>query len=173
MPCGKTTVSFCFGLYLNFFSILGVALIAIAAPLLRRSTNWIINLLAGLVILLFSTGIAFGAHQELDDSLMTILIPRVKGLQIQPGTSELWRTLSNKFGTPYDQLSQYIPTAFGLLAGIVLLIICILVYQRLRKQLHGYSWGAFTLLVFFGLGLLLSPTPVFGNPARSRTAAGM
>ncbi|MEI8132234.1 MAG: hypothetical protein WCG34_07365 [Leptolinea sp.] len=155
---------FCFGLYLNFFSILGVALIAITAPLLRRSTSWLINLLIGLVIILFSVGIGFGAHQELDGSLMTLLIPRIRGMQIQPGTTELWRAISNKFGYSFDQLSQYIPAAFGLLVGIIFLILSIAIFRRIRKYIPATSWGAFTLLTFFTLGLLLSPTTIFGNP---------
>jgi hypothetical protein len=155
---------FCFGLYLNFFSCLGVALIAIALPLLRRTTSWLIDLIIGLVIIIFSSGIGFGAHQELDDSLMKIVVPRIRGMQILPGTTELWRALSNKFGYSYDQLLQFIPTAFGLLAGIIFLLLAIFIFHRISNKLPEISWGAFSLLSFFALGLLLSPTVVFGNP---------
>lgn len=155
---------FCFGLYLNFFSCLGVALIAIALPQMRRTTSRAINILAGIVILLFSTGIGFGAQQELDDPLMKILVPRISGMQLQPGSTELWRALSNKFGTSFDQLKQIIPTVFGLLAGVLFILICVAVFRRVKMSFPAVSWGAFALLAFFAMGLILSPTVVFGNP---------
>jgi hypothetical protein len=154
---------FCFGLYLNFFSILGVALIAVAAPLFRLKTSTRDDGFLIQAILLTGAGIGFGAHQELDDWLMQLTIPRMKNLQILPGSTELWRALSNKFGYTFDELSQIIPTVAGLLAAVVFLLIASLVYLRLKKRFTGVSWGAFTLLTFFVIGLLLSPTPLFGN----------
>ncbi len=159
----KNYCVFCFALYLNFFSVLGVALVAIAAPLFRRKTSAAVNTVIAAVILLTGTGIGFGAHQELDDSLMALTVPRVKNLQIQPGSTELWRALSNKFNWTYDQLSQIIPAAAGLLAAVVFLVIITIIFRQMRKRPAGASWGAFALLSFFILGLLLSPTPVFGN----------
>jgi hypothetical protein len=154
---------FCFGLYLNFFSILGVALIAVAAPLFRLKTGLFRNIITALVVLITGTGIGFGAHQELDDTLMRLTIPRVKNMQIQPGSTELWRALSNKFGLASEQLSQIIPTAAGLLAAILFLVIISILYWRTKKRIPGSTWGAVTLLAFFILGLLLSPTSLFGN----------
>jgi hypothetical protein len=154
---------FCFGLYLNFFSVLGVALTAVAAPLFRvKTSRWHAGLVVP-VILITGAGMGFGSHQELDDSLMKLTIPRVKNLQIQPGTTEIWRALANKFGLTYDQLSQYIPTAAGLLAAVIFLIVAVILFRSLKKRFPNVSWGAFTLLAFFALGLILSPTVVFGN----------
>jgi hypothetical protein len=155
---------FCFALYLNFFSILGVALIAVAAPLFRLKTSRLGDIFTGLIVLLAGTGIGFGAHQELDGILMKLTIPRVRGMQILPGSTELWRALSNKFGISFDDLSQIIPTAAGLLTAVLFLIIISIVFHRMKKRFSGISWGAFTMLAFFLFGLLLSPTPVFGNP---------
>ncbi len=154
---------FCFGLYLNFFSILGVALVAISAPLFRLKTSAVINALISVVILLTGAGMGFGAHQELDDTLMALTVPRVRNLQIQPGSTELWRALANKFGWTYDQLSQIIPATAGLLVAVIFLVIITLIFKQMRKHPAGFSWGTFALLSFFILGLLLSPTPVFGN----------
>ncbi len=155
---------FCFALYLNFFSILGVALVAVSAPLFRLKTSRFTDAFITLVILVTGAGIGFGAHQELDDTLMKLTVPRVKNLQILPGSTELWRLLANKFGYTAEQLSQIIPTVAGLLAGILFLIIVSFAWSRLKKQRACISWGALTLLAFFALGLLLSPSPVFGNP---------
>jgi hypothetical protein len=154
---------FCFGLYLNFFSVLGVALMAVAAPLFRLNTKTRSNSFIIPAILITGAGLGFGAHQELDDTLMKLAIPRVKNLQLQPGTTEIWRALSNKFGLTYDQLSQFIPTAAGLLAALLFLIMAIFLFRGLKKSHPGVSWGAFTLLAFFTLGLVLSPTVIFGN----------
>lgn len=155
---------FCFALYLNFFSILGVALVAVSAPLFRLKTNRLGDWLVGLIILVNGAGIGFGAHQELDDSLMKLTVPRIKNMQILPGTTELWRMLANKFGYSADELSQIIPTAAGLIAAVIFLILVSILFRRLKYRLTGTTWGAFTLLAFFVLGLLLSPTVVFGNP---------
>jgi hypothetical protein len=160
----KNYCVFCFGLYLNFFSVMGVSLICIAASPLRRNVPWPVSVLAGLVILLFSTGIGFGAHQELDDSLMRLSVPRISNMTILPGSTELWRALSNKFGWSADLLSQYIPAGFGLLVGIGFLLLSVFLYRRFRGRMPAVSWGAFALLTFFALGLILSPTAVFGNP---------
>lgn len=151
---------FCFGLYLNFFSVLGVTLIALCLPLLRKQAALLVNILAGIAILIFSTGIGFGAHQELDNSLMSMTVPRIKDMQIQPGTTELWRLLANKFSLSFDQLSWIIPAAFGLLAGILVLLIFWGLYRRNKRQ---YSWATYSLMAFFIIGLLLSPTAIFGN----------
>jgi 4-amino-4-deoxy-L-arabinose transferase-like glycosyltransferase len=155
---------FCFALYLNFFSILGVALVAISAPLFRLKLPAICNSLIVLAILITGAGIGFGAHQELDDTLMKLTVPRVRGMQILPGSTELWRLLANKFGYTSEQLSQIIPAAAGLLVAVLFLLLATWLFTRLKKRLPGVSWGTFTLLAFFLLGLILSPTVVFGNP---------
>jgi hypothetical protein len=72
--------------------------------------------------------------------------------------------LANKYSFPAEQLSQIIPTIAGLLAAVLFLIIVTLAFNRLKKKRSSFSWGALTLLAFFALGLLLSPTPVFGKP---------
>jgi len=155
---------FCFALYLNFFSILGVALVAISAPLFRLKLPASSNFLIVPAILITGAGIGFGAHQELDDTLMKLTVPRVRGMQILPGSTELWRLLANKFGFTSEQLSQIIPTAAGLLAAVLFLLLATWLFTRLKKRLPAVSWGAFTLLAFFLIGLILSPTAVFGNP---------
>lgn len=155
---------FCFGLYLNFFSIIGVAMVAVSAPFLRLKTSWWQQALIILLILFTGTGISYGAYQELDDTLMRLSIPRIKNMQFQPGSTELWRALSNKFGYSYDQLSQIIPTVAGFVVTVLFLLLTAAAFQFWRKNRPNISWGAFTLLSFFLLGLLLSPTVVFGNP---------
>jgi hypothetical protein len=63
---------------------MGVALIAVTAPLFRLKTNRFTNVLITLAVLVTGAGLGFGAHHELDDALMKLTVPRIKNMQILP-----------------------------------------------------------------------------------------
>ncbi len=154
---------FCFNSYMTVFIELGLMIVVATFSSWQRKPGIIRQLLAGLVTLFVITGVAYGANQEAFPFLLSITIPRIRGMQIQPGTTELWRMLSNKFGYSYDFLKQMVPTAVGLLIGIIILAIAIVYYLYARKKGTTVSPGYLALVSVFLLGVILTPTVLLGN----------
>ncbi|MEA4909605.1 MAG: glycosyltransferase family 39 protein [Anaerolineaceae bacterium] len=160
---GQEYCVYCYTVYLPFFSLAGVLLVAVSFRSWVRRPGLLRQALAALAVLVLGVGIGFGAQQALDEPLLNLPIPRTRNLRILPGTNELWRSLSNKFGWSYEFQQQVLPTAAGLLFAVGLLALC-LAYFLLRRKAR-LQWGAAVsaLLAFFLLGSLLAPTPVFSG----------
>jgi len=154
---------YCFNGYLAFFMPAGLLLIAISAPYWKKKTGWLPQTLAILVILLACTGIAYGSYQITDEFLMKLPVPRMKNMQILPGSTEIWVFLRNKFSLPYETLQQAIPAAAGLLFGIAFVLIGLLICRLKGKKPRTVSAGFAILLAFLILGTLLSPIKVLGG----------
>lgn len=161
---GKNYCVFCFPIYLTFFSPLGLLLVAAAFPTLAKKLPVWRDILAAVFVLILTTGMGFGSHQDLDEILLNLQVPRIRDMQIQSGFTELWRMLANKFALTYDQLKQIIPSSAGLLVGIAILLAAagfiLFAKKHLRKR---YSVGALALLICFVTGTLLTPSIIFGN----------
>jgi hypothetical protein len=161
---GKNYCVFCFPLYLTFFSPLGLLLVAVSLPRLALKVPVWRDIPAALAVLVLTTGSGYGAHQDLDEMLLNLQVPRIRGMQLQDGFTELWRLLSNKFLLSYDDLKQIVPASFGLLAGLLILITALIVVLILKKQRKPlYSVGALALLICYLSGTLLTPSLIFGN----------
>jgi hypothetical protein len=154
---------FCYAGYLAFFNPVGVLLVIAAAPSLLRKIGPLRQMVGAAVVVVSAAGIGFGASQEIHDVLMALPVPRVRGLRLQPGTTEVWRLLNNKFGWSYDTLQQVIPAAFGLLVGLAIVGIGILLAVRSHRRGGSMSPGLAAVLVFLLVGMLVSPTPVLGG----------
>jgi hypothetical protein len=154
---------YCFNIYLSFFSEIGILLVAASFSSWQRNPGLFRQILAVLTTLVVVTGVAYGAHQEMDVAMLSITIPRVRGLQFQPGTTQLWRMLSNKFGTSYDLLKQLVPTAAGTFLGILILIAALAYFLYTRKKGGNIAPGYSALVGFFLLGTILTPSVVLGG----------
>jgi hypothetical protein len=150
---------FCFNGYLAFFMPAALVLIAITYPHWKKKTGWLPQALSLLVIIICCTGIAYGSYQILDDLLLNLPVPRIKELHILPGAATLWTTLRNKYGWSYDALQMAIPTAAGLLIGILYAAVGTL----LAKKRHLASPGYAILLGFLVAGTLLSPSKILSG----------
>jgi hypothetical protein len=160
----KNYCVFCFPLYLAFFSPLGLLLLVITLPNLAKKIPAWRDVPSAILVLVLSAGAGFGAHQDLDDILLNLQVPRIRNFQIQEGFTELWRLLSNKYSLTYDALKQLVPTGFGLLTGLVILIISLIVLLLMRKQKKtAYSFGALALVICYFTGVVLTPSLIFGN----------
>lgn len=160
----KNYCVFCFPLYLAFFSPLGLLLIVTTLPNFSKKIPAWRDVPSAILVLVLSAGAGFGAHQDLDDILLNLQVPRIRNMQIQEGFTELWRLLSNKFLFSYDALKQLVPTGFGLLTGLVIIIIALVLLQIFRKRKKiTYSFGALSLMICYLTGVLLTPSLVFGN----------
>lgn len=156
--------TFCFPLYMAFFSPIGLLVVVSVAPLISiRLPAWR-DIPALLLVPILGAGMGFGAHQDLDEILLNIRVPRIRGMQLQEGFTELWRMLANKFDFTYDQLKQIIPTSFGLIAGIIIVLAALIVILvRLRHGDRRYSLGALALTICLAAGAILTPSKIFGN----------
>lgn len=160
---GNDYCVYCFSIYLSFFSLTGLLLVAASWQAWRQRISVVSGLLAALVIPLYAAGTGLGAYGVLADPLLNLQIPRVSGMRIRPGTTELWRSLSNKFGWSFEDLQRMLPTAAGLALGVLLLLAAAWLAGRLARRGSSWSGSALALCIFLALGALLSPTPLFGG----------
>ncbi|MHC1783120.1 MAG: hypothetical protein AB9891_10270 [Anaerolineaceae bacterium] len=94
---------------MTFFSPIGLLVVAAVFPNLSLRLPVWRDIPALLSVLVLATGIGFGAHQELDDILLNIRVPRIRNMQFQEGFTELWRMFANKYALSYDQLNRSFP----------------------------------------------------------------
>jgi hypothetical protein len=161
---GKNYCVFCFPLYLTFFSPLGLVLLADSLPHLTKKIPVWRDIPSALLVLIFGVGMGFGSHQDLDEVLLNLQVPRIRGMQLQSGFTELWRMLANKYQLTYDQLKQLIPSVAGLLVGIAILLLTLTILLIMKKRgQNNYSFGALGLLICFFIGAIMTPSLVFGN----------
>ncbi len=182
---------YCYTGYLAFFSPVALLLVAASFSSWMRWPGMVRQILAVAAVAAGAAGVAYGAWQELAEPVLNIPIPRVTNMRIQPGMTELWRSLSNKFGLSYDTLQQLLPTIAGLLFGLALLAVVGAIMlasarrsrkaERKRAALRnkrtavefdggsvqesrkGRPYGWVVLVVFFTLGTVFTPSPVFAG----------
>lgn len=149
--------------YMGFFGFLGIIILAVSSHSFSRQDNPL-KIMAMVVIALVSTSTIFlAAYQVIKDPIMNLQVPRTRNLQILPGSTDLWRALSNKFHLSYESLQMILPAAFGLFVGFLIVGICLLVTRQLHKRgkVSGYGYNLFLSLVLFGL--VLTPTQIFNS----------
>jgi hypothetical protein len=156
---GQTYCLFCYSGYLAFFNVTGILLVIVSFTGWVKRPGAIRSVLGILVLLVSMTGLGYAAYNQLDDSLLRVRVPRISGMQFKGGTTELWRLLTNKFGWSYEALQKLIPTAAGAAAGLLLVAAVLVVYLVVRRRQPGQvSYAHLAVLVFFVLGVLLTPT---------------
>jgi len=163
----KSYCLFCYTGYLAFFSFTGFLLLAVAWKSLVGTPGFFRQVLLVLLVVFGSTGIASGAYQSLDNLVMNLPVPRVRNMLLLPGSTELWRALSNKFGWSFDTLQQALPAAAGFAAGIFLLVIASVIFLIMRQRVQRPRPAQIALFIFMATGFLLSPSSVFGGGKQS------
>ncbi len=151
---------YCYPGYLAFFTALGLLILAAVQPLWRRKAGFLRQFLSALAVALPAIGIGYGAWQVLGRTLGNIPVPRVSGMQLQGGVTELFRVLMNKFGWSYDFIQQLLPAIAGGLFGALLLLLPFFIRQVRKRRISPAVWS---LQVFLAVGILLSPTLVFAG----------
>ena len=151
----------CILLYVGFFDFLGLLLLVISFPFLQRKPTVARQVFIMLFIVLAAGCIAASAFEDISNPILNLQIPRIRSMQILPGTTALWTTIENKFGLAYRMQRFLLPTIVGLLFGIVILLLggILLRIRRVRSRTRsGISYGFLTLNLFLIITLLLSPT---------------
>ena len=153
---------YCYSGYLAFFMPAALLLVAASFASWVARPGWLRQILASGLVLVSSLGIAFSGYQALG-WVLNLPVPRLRGLRLQPGTSELWRLLSNKYHLAYETLEMLLPALFGLLVGVLILLLALIIVRRLRRQGKPAVFAYVVLGLLVGLGILLSPTPLMAG----------
>jgi hypothetical protein len=160
---GNDYCVYCYSLYIGFYIPIGFLLLVLAASAWQLRLSPLRQIFAVLLTLILSTGMGFALYQEMESTLLTIQVPRLRGMQILPGTTDLWRLLANKFSYSYELLKQVLPAIAGLLFGILLVVLMFVLFAFWKRRKNVLSAGAAVLLFFYLAGVLLTPTIYLGG----------
>ena len=175
---GQSYCVFCFPVYLSFFSLIGLVLLAATFVSWRaRAPRWL-----PVLILLIGLGVGYGSFDTLGAALvqqpgvLRVLkseVPRLGGA----GTVPLWGLIANKFGMEYEEVvrqTQYwsrigVATLIGLLAASGVLI---LARRGYRFEGRAFDFGGRAWSLALLAGLVLSPTAALGGGYRTYDCSG-
>jgi hypothetical protein len=158
----KDYCMFCYAGYLAFFAPAGLLLPAVSYSSWKRSTGWMRSLFAAVFITAAAAGTGFGAYKWLSEPILNITIPRITNKRIIPGTTQLWRSLSNKFDLSFDTLQQLLPGVAGFIFGLLFIAAVAFIVIRIRRK-QTNSLAYILLSSFMLLGILLTPTLVLSG----------
>jgi hypothetical protein len=175
---GKNYCTFCFPIYLSFFSILGPTLLIITVSSWERNLPAWRGILIGLTILLLGIAIGYSAFTDIGNEIFQIQVPRVRSLQILPGSVALGSLLQNKIGGDPQSFQRVairiLPSATGFIVGALLLLVAAWIarYRIKREGTPLASFGFIALTLFLVSGLILSPTILLSGGFRNYDCNG-
>jgi hypothetical protein len=173
---GNDYCKFCLPGYISFFSPIGYILLAILIPALStsilRGWGWMISILFVVTTTLFG----FATHQDFVrlptyskwlDGFFGFPVPWMRKGQLILGEVKFWQILANKYNLSFEQvrlevLPVLIPTIMGFVVGIVWIVLVFILYRFLRNK-KNVSMSFILLTSFLMVGILLSPTWIFGG----------
>ena len=147
---------FCFTPYIAFFNVAGILLLVVSV----KSWNWrpsiVVQILLIVGLLVIFAGMGFSAFEDIGLSLLKLPAPRIHGFSILPGFVTWWDILSNKLHASRNDAMQYASTAFGFLVGMMVLLVCYIVWRRMGRDSLA-KFGAFFASAVLVLELVASP----------------
>lgn len=124
---GKEYCVFCMAGYVAFFSVSGVLLVVLTVHSWRQQLpTWLQWIIAALIIGT-SAGIGYGAFEQIGYQLYNLNIPQWLVGSSTPGYATLGAILVNLFGMEAAVLRRLLPIAFGLIAGVMVLLLALIV----------------------------------------------
>lgn len=160
---GKDYCSFCLVNYVTFFSPIGLLLFFAFLPGIKERQPLLPAWLTGTVILLLIIGIGYANQDTYGQSLASISVPKISNFGFQPGTTELWRVLVNKFNLTFRDVRILLPALAGLLAGILILGISYMVAKWSKEDSLASNPVYALISVTMLIGIILSPTLLLGG----------
>lgn len=180
---GQNYCVFCLDGYLAYFSMIGLLLVISSYASWRKQIpRWLQMVLAVFIVLLF-TGVGLGSFESAGELLLNVQIPRavISFPELSSGFVTLEMVLINKFHLDYAVLRRIVPTLFGTLIGILVLIVSIVIWislsrNKIIKPNRGYpsapSYIYIAFLVTLAAGLILTPTALFGGGKSAYDCSG-
>jgi hypothetical protein len=170
---GGNVCVFCYPEYIAFFSPLGIILLALSFRSLGQGHSALRTTVLIPLIIIVTGGLGYSAYEDLSlkdtiDSALKSLVPRMRDFQFLPGNVPVWRVLGNKYGwsylESYQVFRQLIPTVYGLLVGILVILLSLALFYVLKKFSSFKPSFEFTAaLTFLLAGALLSPSLLLGG----------
>jgi len=171
---GRNVCVWCYAEYISFFTPLGIILLVVSLSSWEKKHSPLRTAALILFILALATGLGYSAYEDVSltntiNSILTTHVPRMRNLHFFPGDVPIWGVLANKYG--WDYLESYgvmrrvIPTAIGLGAGIIIIMLALLLFYVILKKLRLFifSFELFAGLIFLITGALFSSTLFLGG----------
>ncbi len=178
---GKDYCVFCLSGYYAFFAPLGIMIMTISFPYWENTLSPLRKVSLIVFLLLITTGIGFGAFEELGETLQLIQIPRFLFGETTKDTVHLGAILQNKFHFEPSLMRRLLPTMSGAFIGVLLIILSYYIMHVIRRRpyletrwnsLHITSTASLAISLALALGSLLSPTVVLGGGSRAYDCPG-
>ncbi len=178
---GNDYCVYCFGVYLSFFSWMGLLILVVSfSQGLRQGSIWHDALVVGLVLAL-SMGIWASAHSEgfgrqaFQDATNAVLnflevrVPRLRSWHIEAGNVELKALLQNKWGLTDELFKRSVQNALVLFTGCLFAVVVFMVSRVILTRIKQTTlatrltpgWSCF--VGFLSVGFILSPTMLLGG----------
>ncbi len=153
---GDNYCVYCFKDYMAFWGNVGLLLVIVSIGAWNKTPSILPKAAIITTLLVVTTAIGYALFEKIGGSLLTMPVPRLRGLHLLSGWATLWQVLNNKFHIDYWDARAYTPAIAGLVVGILLLIISSIIYRRHphRKIMNLASFSAYGFLI---LGVILLP----------------
>jgi len=148
---------YCFTNYFAFWGIMGLLLVVITLGTLNKTPSLFLKIvvLGGLVMV--CSAIFYSLSEQIGGWLLNLPLPRIQTGHFLDGWTTIWHVLNNKYHLVYAIARQYVPPVVGVLVGLVVVFVLYLVFRKYLSKNHNLSFAYFAVVVFLGVGLLLSP----------------
>jgi hypothetical protein len=149
---------FCLSGYLMFFSPLMILLVILAYQSWRPGRERWFSIWMILLTVLITTGIGFGAWQEVGAAWSQVQIPRIKAGNLQAGSLPLWGLVENGLGLDQKTTQALVPSLVGSALGLLLILGACITWRKGWLNRLGSSYGMVLLGLLLTAGVVLSPT---------------
>jgi hypothetical protein len=171
---GRTYCVLCLPIYVAFFQVLGIFLVAVSWKFWRKEVRYVKQILAILFILIVFAGIAYNLNETLDfqpnGTIQGILLLSQKTEQFPTGfKGQILNIISNIFTVQNERavipLSKRLSLAYyGIVAGLLFLsLVGIIWYMQKRLAKNPISFSRVALPLFLAFGFVLLPTRIMSN----------
>jgi len=159
----KNRCVYCLVPYYSFFYGIGILIFLLSFHDWNKHLSTFNEILFVLIGLFTLTGIGFSTHLDIGENLLSLSVPRIRNLHILPGSTTLEALLTNMFHVSHKILKIWVPTSFGFLIALGILLLVIIFRYISLKRVRKYSIGVNFLLIIYMLGIILTPTPILAG----------
>ncbi len=155
----------CFSNYLGFFYPLGVVIAILILKNILEKSNRVISILFLLIVLISVFALMMVDFAGVQQILQSINVPRMKGMQIQAGSTSLWGMIFNKFGGDEAIIMPMVSMLGLVIMAVIVFFISWLAFNVLKKSVNNHfsTWSFLSIanLVFFISAALLASVFMF------------
>lgn len=151
--------TYCTTNYFAFFDIVGILFVLILLQNLNPRPGVIAGTAILTTLLTSVTAVWFSLFEQVGGTLLLLPMPRMRNNQFLPGWATLWEVLNNKFQVGYREARTFVPVIFGVVFGILLLVLLRMVYLKFAHRLtfKPLKFPHFLVYTSLAISLILSP----------------